>query len=167
MRRFGPPPEPLYFKIGEAARIVGVETHVLRYWEKAFDPLLKPPKTEGGHRRYRRQDVQVAMQIRRLLHEEKMTIDGARRRLLARRLQPGQRQEAASARREALLRTDLAVLRRELAWLLERVEEAHRIPVVPRVVADERGLHLELQVVEPIGRSPGRSRATHATRDSE
>lgn len=75
-------PEKLYFKIGEVAQLVGVQTHVLRYWEKEV-PLIRPGKTASNQRRYRRKDVELFREIRRLLHEERYTLAGARRRLAA------------------------------------------------------------------------------------
>ncbi len=75
-------PDKLYFKIGEAAKIVGVEPYVLRYWETEF-PLLKPTKTRSRHRLYRRRDVETLLEIKRLLHDERFTIEGARKRLKA------------------------------------------------------------------------------------
>jgi DNA-binding transcriptional MerR regulator len=74
-------PDKLYFKIGEVADLVGVETHVLRYWEKEI-PFIRPSKTVSNQRRYRRKDVEVFREIRRLLHDERYTLAGARRRLL-------------------------------------------------------------------------------------
>ena len=74
-------PDKLYFKIGEVAELVGVETHVLRYWEKEI-PFIRPSKTVSNQRRYRRKDVEVFREIRRLLHDERYTLAGARRRLL-------------------------------------------------------------------------------------
>ena len=73
-------PEKLYFRIGEASRIVGVKPYVLRYWEKEFD-LVKPEKSSTKQRLYRRQDVVLLCEIRRLLHEERYTIEGTRKRL--------------------------------------------------------------------------------------
>lgn len=73
-------PDKLYFKIGEVAEIVGVKPYVLRYWEGEFS-LVKPAKTRSRHRLYRRKDVQTLLQIKRLLHNERFTIEGARRRL--------------------------------------------------------------------------------------
>lgn len=72
-----PIPEKLSFKIGEAARLVGVEPHVLRYWEKEF-PRLKPKKSASGHRLYSRQDIEKLRQIRSLLHERGFTLAGTR-----------------------------------------------------------------------------------------
>ena len=74
-------PDKLYFKIGEVAELVGVETHVLRYWEKEI-PFIRPSKTVSNQRRYRRKDVEVFREIRRLLHDERYTLAGARRCLL-------------------------------------------------------------------------------------
>src|SRR5262249_16993690 len=73
-------PDKLYFKIGEVARIVGVKPYVLRYWETEF-PLIRPGKTRSRHRLYRRRDVEALLEIKRLLHNERYTIEGAKRRL--------------------------------------------------------------------------------------
>ncbi len=73
-------PNKLYFKIGEVARLAGVEPHVLRYWETEFREIT-PAKSRSRQRLYRRQDVQKILKIKSLLYEERFTIDGARRRL--------------------------------------------------------------------------------------
>ena len=73
-------PDKLYFKIGEVARIVGVKPYVLRYWETEF-PAIRPGKTRSRHRLYRRRDVEALLEIKRLLHNERYTIEGAKRRL--------------------------------------------------------------------------------------
>ena len=74
-------PEKLYFKIGEVSQLVGVQPHVLRYWEKEVS-AIRPGKTASNQRRYRRKDVEVFREIRRLLYEEKFTLAGARKRLI-------------------------------------------------------------------------------------
>jgi DNA-binding transcriptional MerR regulator len=73
-------PDKLYFKIGEVADIVGVEAFVLRFWESEFS-TLSPKKSESGHRVYRRTDLDMALKIRSLLHEQGFTIAGARKQL--------------------------------------------------------------------------------------
>jgi len=73
-------PDKLYFKIGEVARLVGVKPYVLRYWETEFS-VLRPGKTRSKHRLYRRKDVEILLEIRRLLYAERYTIEGAKRRL--------------------------------------------------------------------------------------
>jgi DNA-binding transcriptional MerR regulator len=73
-------PDKLYFKIGEVAKIVGVKPYVLRYWETEF-PAIRPGKTRSKHRLYRRRDVEALLEIKRLLHNERYTIEGAKRRL--------------------------------------------------------------------------------------
>jgi DNA-binding transcriptional MerR regulator len=70
-------PDKLYFRIGEVARLCGVETYVLRFWETEF-PQMRPNKSGTGQRLYRKRDVEMAMRVRRLLHEEGYTIAGAR-----------------------------------------------------------------------------------------
>lgn len=73
-------PDRLYFKIGDVARICQVETYVLRFWETQF-PQLKPNKSGTGQRLYRRREVELALEIKRLLHGEGYTIAGARQAL--------------------------------------------------------------------------------------
>ena len=73
-------PEKLFYKIGEVSRIVGVESYVLRYWETEF-PFLSPRKSKSGQRVYTKKDVDLILQIKKLLYEDKYTIDGVRRKL--------------------------------------------------------------------------------------
>ena len=75
-----PIPDKTYFKIGEVARITGLEPHVLRYWEQEFNQL-KPVKRRGNRRYYQRHDVILIRQIRNLLYEQGYTITGARQKL--------------------------------------------------------------------------------------
>ncbi len=76
-------PKKLYYKIGEVCEIVGVEAHVLRYWETEF-PALTPPKNKGGQRTYRPSDIDLLLRIRGLLYEDGFTIAGARKQLARR-----------------------------------------------------------------------------------
>jgi len=73
-------PDKIYFKIGEVSEIVGVEPYVLRYWETEFE-LLKPSKAPSRHRLYKKKDVELLLEIKRLLYSEGFTIEGARKRL--------------------------------------------------------------------------------------
>lgn len=73
-------PDKLFFKIGEVADIAGVEQHVLRYWEDEFD-MLKPDKNRAGQRLYQKKDVELVLEIKRLLYGEKFTIAGAKMKL--------------------------------------------------------------------------------------
>ena len=76
-------PDKLYFRIGEVARLAGIKPYVLRFWETEFN-LLDPKKSGTGHRLYRRKDVQLVLEIKRLLYEKRYTIEGARKFLDAR-----------------------------------------------------------------------------------
>ena len=75
-------PEKIYFKIGEVCDLVGVQAHVLRYWETEFS-MLSPQKNNSGQRSYRRRDVEMALRIKQLLYKEMFTIAGARKKLQA------------------------------------------------------------------------------------
>jgi len=77
------PPEPeipdkLYFRIGEVARLAGIKPYVLRFWETEFS-TLKPKNSGTGQRLYRRKDVELVLEIKRLLYERRFTIEGARK----------------------------------------------------------------------------------------
>src|ERR1700676_3230223 len=73
-------PDRLYFKIGDVAQLCGVETYVLRFWETQF-PQLKPNKSGTGQRLYRKREVELALDIKRLVHDDGYTIAGARQAL--------------------------------------------------------------------------------------
>jgi len=114
-------PDKLFFKIGEVAQLVGVRPHVLRYWESEF-AVLRPMKTRGAHRVYRRRDVELAVLLRKLLHEEGLTVSGAKKRLresgrdrVTSPPDPGAQQEVSS-------RSDLIAIRGELADLLTQLD---------------------------------------------
>ena len=76
----GEMPDKLFFRIGEASQIVGVEPHVLRYWESEFK--MRPQRSSSGQRMYRRKDIARFLRVRKLLHDEGFTIAGARKVLL-------------------------------------------------------------------------------------
>jgi DNA-binding transcriptional MerR regulator len=76
--------DKLFFRIGEIAEILKLNSSVLRFWETQFD-LLAPKKSRTGQRLYSKDDLEVLKEIRRLLYDEKMTIAGAKSRLLKRR----------------------------------------------------------------------------------
>jgi DNA-binding transcriptional MerR regulator len=82
-------PDRLYFKIGDVARLLKIEPYVLRFWESQF-PQLKPNKSGTGQRLYRKRDVEVAVEIKRLVYGEGYTLSGARQVL-------GQQQRAESS----------------------------------------------------------------------
>jgi len=73
-------PEKIFFKIGEVCDLVGVQAHVLRYWETEF-PMLSPQKNRSGQRSYRRRDVEIALRVKELLYEDLYTIAGAKKKL--------------------------------------------------------------------------------------
>ena len=73
-------PTKLYFRIGEVASAVGVETHVLRYWETEFRSI-RPQKSSRGQRVYSRRDVETLMRVKELLYQRGFTIAGARKQL--------------------------------------------------------------------------------------
>jgi len=76
-------PDKLYFRIGEVSRLAGIKPYVLRFWETEFSSL-GPKKSGKGHRLYRRKDVELVLEIKRLLYEKRYTIEGARKYLESR-----------------------------------------------------------------------------------
>lgn len=73
-------PSKLFFRIGEVASLVGVEPHVLRYWEREFRSI-RPTKSAKGQRVYSRKDVENLLRVRDLLYRDGFTIAGAKKQL--------------------------------------------------------------------------------------
>ncbi|MBW3552329.1 MAG: MerR family transcriptional regulator [Gemmatimonadetes bacterium] len=69
-----------YYSIGEVCDLVGLKPHVLRYWESQFPPL-KPSKNRAGNRVYQRKEIRLVILVKRLLYDEKYTIEGARQKV--------------------------------------------------------------------------------------
>jgi DNA-binding transcriptional MerR regulator len=88
-------PDRQFFRIGDVAELLGVKPYVLRYWETEF-PTVAPQKSASNQRVYRRTDVETLVRIRRLLYEEKYSIEGARKRIA----RPGLRTEKMQVLRE-------------------------------------------------------------------
>jgi DNA-binding transcriptional MerR regulator len=68
----------LYYSISEVSRLTSLEQYILRYWETEFEQL-KPGKNRAGNRIYTNKDIKLILQIKRLLREEKYTIEGAKK----------------------------------------------------------------------------------------
>ena len=107
-------PDKTYFRIGEVAKLVGVEPYVLRFWETEFKTMV-PPKSRSKQRMYRRKDLETVLVVKHLLYAERFTIEGARKRLLE--LQRAQKAGAVEPPREglALVRDRLMKLRKLVA----------------------------------------------------
>lgn len=73
-------PSKLFYRIGEVAGLVGVEPHVLRYWEREFRSI-RPTKSAKGQRVYSRKDVENLLRVRDLLYRDGFTIAGAKKRM--------------------------------------------------------------------------------------
>jgi DNA-binding transcriptional MerR regulator len=110
-----------YFSIGEVCGMLDLKPHVLRYWETQFEELT-PPKNRAGNRVYRAPEVELIALIQRLVHEEKYTLEGARRRLQELRDAGSAERDAASALERSYLRS----LRSELESVLELLSPALR-----------------------------------------
>ena len=128
-------PDKLFFRIGEVAEIVGVKPHVLRYWEEELG-VLRPMKTRGSHRQYRRRDVEIALVVRELLQEEGFTLAGAKKRLREMGMADALRDttRTKSAARQLEVRAELLALRQELVALRDGLEQS-----APRSATTEVG----------------------------
>jgi len=115
------PPEKKYFRIGEVSEIVSVEPYVLRYWESEFR-TIRPKKSSSGHRVYSRKDVDELLQIRRLLHIEKFSIQGAKKRLQEMKKQDGRVSEPSQGKHH---RETLKVLAHEIKDLVQLIRRGN------------------------------------------
>jgi len=106
-----------YYSIGDVCDLAGLKPHVLRYWETQFD-VLHPKKNRAGNRVYRPKEVETVLLVKRLLYEEKFTIEGARRRIKELRKD----KELDLARTEALSPELITGMRRDLGNLMDALD---------------------------------------------
>ena len=109
--------EKLYFRIGEVANIVGVEPHVLRYWETEFR-AVRPQKSAKGQRIYSRRDVETLQKVKELLYAHRFTIAGAKRKLREGGVEPPGPESVASIDDLRQIRDDLQAARNEAVAFL-------------------------------------------------
>lgn len=115
-------PVKLYYRIGEVAEIVGVEPHVLRYWETEFRSI-RPQKSRKGQRIYSRRDVDKLLKVKDLLYTHGFTIAGARKRLRETGVEPALPAVGApEPARADKLRSELLSLRSDVAAMLSELE---------------------------------------------
>ena len=72
--------DKLYFRIGEVAELTSLNPSVLRYWETEFEMLL-PVKSRSGQRLYTKSDIALIKEIKTLLHSDRLTIAGAKKKI--------------------------------------------------------------------------------------
>jgi len=113
-------PAKLYYRIGEVAGIVGVEPHVLRYWETEFRSI-RPQKSAKGQRIYSRRDVETLLKVKDLLYAHRFTIAGARRKLREGGLEPVPPEATTNAEAQRMRET-LLQIRGDLIALLEEFD---------------------------------------------
>jgi len=119
-------PDKLYFRIGDVARLANIKPYVLRFWETEF-PGLGPKKSGTGHRLYRRKDVEMVLEIKRLLYQERFTIEGARK-FLESRVKPELVPVSTAHGKRKKVQGDLFVADRtaDLTKLIDKVREELR-----------------------------------------
>jgi DNA-binding transcriptional MerR regulator len=113
--------EKLYYRIGEVEQITAVPAYVLRYWESEFK-LLRPKKNPAGQRLYRPRDLELVQRIKALLYDERLTLEGARKRLLAESRRGAQQLELGL--RETLYAEALRRIRDRLTALRARLSSS-------------------------------------------
>lgn len=142
-------PAKKYFRIGEVSRLLDVPAHVLRYWETEFR-AVRPTKSPSGQRIYSRRDVERLTLIKKLLREERYTLEGARRALKERGLDD----DANAPARPEVLRAALLKARERLTALatsldaLTLVEADEEDPAGPEIRVTETTIEGELAARE-------------------
>ncbi|KYF47685.1 MerR family transcriptional regulator [Sorangium sp. So ce315] len=114
-------PAKLYYRIGEVAGIVGVEPHVLRYWETEFRSV-RPQKSAKGQRVYSRRDVETLLKVKELLYAHRFTIAGARRKLREGGIEPPPPEAGASSEEVQRMRAALVEIRSEVLALMDELD---------------------------------------------
>ncbi|MBN4050118.1 MerR family transcriptional regulator [Desulfobulbus sp. AH-315-M07] len=113
-------PDKLYFRIGEVANIVGVEPHVLRYWETEFRSI-RPEKSRKGQRVYSRRDVDTLLKVKDLLYGHRYTIAGAKRKLRGDGVEPVDKDDP-TLRDVKQMRDCLLALRTDISGLIREID---------------------------------------------
>ena len=108
-------PDKFYFKIGEVSSLLGVKPYVVRFWESEF--RLSPSKNRSRHRIYKRQEVEMLLEIKRLLYDERFTIEGARKNLKSRMKEKSQ--QLGLSLEEKQFKTVLKKVKKDLAKIRE------------------------------------------------
>lgn len=120
-------PNKLYFRIGEVAKLAAIKPYVLRFWESEFSGL-GPKKSGTGHRLYRRKDVELVLEIKRLLYEKRFTIEGARKVLESKPKRETTLKPVAVARRQGELFSGTSAfyqeIKRELGEILSLLKQS-------------------------------------------
>jgi DNA-binding transcriptional MerR regulator len=111
-------PDKFYFRIGEVSEILGVKPYVVRFWESEF--ALSPAKTRSKHRIYKRNEVELLLEIRQMLHVERFTIEGARLQLKD-RMKEKQRQLALDLK-ENPHKAALRIVKKELVAIRDLLD---------------------------------------------
>ncbi|HXN87283.1 MAG TPA: MerR family transcriptional regulator [Candidatus Binataceae bacterium] len=113
-------------KIGEAAKVIGVEAYVLRFWETQF-AVLKPKHARSKHRFYQPRDIETLKLIKRLLHQEGFTIAGANKYIRENGIDPSNIASSADAARPAPSSGTSSATRRALAEVRRDLENIHKL----------------------------------------
>lgn len=115
-------------KIGEAAKLIGVEAYVLRFWETQF-PILKPKHARSKHRFYQPRDIETLKLIKRLLHEEGFTIAGANKYIRENGIDPSNIESAAAKIADTAAKAPPSSneARRALAEVRRDLESIHKL----------------------------------------
>lgn len=107
------PEDKRYYRIGEVSHILGVEPYVLRYWEMEF-PQIRPSRADSKQRTYQKKDLELIKEIKHLLYDEKLTIEGARKRLK----KPASKEEIKTAPSGSSLLEEIKSELRDIALML-------------------------------------------------
>ena len=112
----------LYYSIGEVSKTTGLKQYVLRYWETEFKQL-NPTKNKAGNRTYRQKDIDVIMNIKSLLYDEKFTIEGARKMLSQPVVKKDLTKSKPSSVDSSVNKKTLMKIRSELKSILDELEK--------------------------------------------
>jgi DNA-binding transcriptional MerR regulator len=122
-------PDDRGLKIGEAAKVIGVEAYVLRFWETQFQ-ILKPKHARSKHRFYQPRDIETLKLIKRLLHQEGFTIAGANKYIRENGIDPTNIDSAAGKIVEPTSKASASSnsdARRALAEVRRDLESIHKL----------------------------------------
>jgi DNA-binding transcriptional MerR regulator len=152
----------LFYRIGEACKLLDIQPYVLRYWETEF-PVLSPRKSKAGQRVYSEEELQLIQRIKQLLYEEGYTIAGAKKKLESELVgEPGSptlangAAEPPAAKAGARRRAEAA---RQTAAAADAVESAEESAAAAAAASEEEA---DAEVPEPASKATKVARAVPA-----
>lgn len=129
-------PERVFFRIGDVAEILGVKPYVIRFWEGEF-PFVAPEKSATGQRVYRRTQIECLILVKHLLHVERYSIEGAKKKLTELRKQAKLKETILELLQDGEIKIGDTIPKAQVLSLKEKINELQTLIRKPETMGHE------------------------------